>query len=49
MQKYDYEKPLIEIFFRPLDEADVLDDIGGLPSRGTGGGSVWGDDNDIFG
>ena len=49
MQKFDYEKPLIEIFFRPLDEADVLGDVAGLPSSGGGGGSGFGDGDDIFG
>lgn len=42
MQKFEYEKPLIEIYIRPLDEEDVLGAIGASQvSYGTDYGNEY--------
>ncbi|MDY6367375.1 MAG: hypothetical protein SPL13_02520 [Clostridia bacterium] len=42
MQKFKYEKPLIEIYLRPEGEEDVLDFIGTSPNAGGGSGNSGG-------
>ena len=39
MQNKIYEKPLIEIYLRPVDEEQVLDFIGTSQNAGGSGGS----------
>lgn len=46
MQKFEYEKPLIEIYLRPAGEEEVLGDMPGVPSKGAegpGSGNTEGD------